>query len=73
MQITKEYLLKEIEHMERQRNHAHEVAVASQAAIDVLSSLVKRMDMQEPDAIPLSELGLSDPEPIGGVQNGNAN
>ena len=36
MQITKEFLLSEIEKMEKQRNHAHDVAVASQAAIDVM-------------------------------------
>jgi hypothetical protein len=64
MEITKEYLLTEIKKMEQQRNHAHDVAVASQAAIDVMQSLVARMDIPEPDAIKLSDLGLPDPEPI---------
>ena len=64
MEITKEYLLTEIKKMEAQRNHAHDVAVASQAAIDVMQSLVGRMEAPEPDAIKLSDLGLSDPEPI---------
>lgn len=54
--------------MERQRNHAHDVAVASQAAIDVLNSMVARLDMQEPEAVKLSDLGLSDPEPMEGIQ-----
>jgi uncharacterized protein YutE (UPF0331/DUF86 family) len=64
MEITKEYLLVEIENMMKQRNHAHDVAVAAQAAIDVLQSLVTRIDMAEPDAIKLSDLGLPDPEPM---------
>lgn len=64
MEITKQYLLAEIENMVKQRNHAHEVAVASQAAIDVLQSLVVRVDMPEPEAIKLSDLGLPDPEPM---------
>jgi len=68
MQITKEYLLSEIANMEKQRNHAHEVAVATQAAIDVLSAMVTRLDMPEPEAVKLSDLGLPDPEPAEGVQ-----
>lgn len=47
MQITKEFLLSEIEKMEKQRNHAHDVAVASQAAIDVMQALVARLDLEE--------------------------
>ena len=54
--------------MERQRDHAHEVAVASQAAVDVLKALIARLDMPEPDAIKLSDLGLPDPEPREGVE-----
>lgn len=68
MQITKEYLLAEIANMEKQRNHAHDVAVAAQAAIDVLNSLVTRLDTQEPEAVKLSDLGLSDPEPMEGTE-----
>lgn len=68
MQITKEYLMAEIANMEKQRNHAHDVAVASQAAIDVLNAMVIRLDMPEPDAIKLSDLGLPDPEPTEGIQ-----
>ena len=47
MQITKEFLLSEIKKMEQQRNHAHDVAVASQAAIDVMQALVARLDLEE--------------------------
>jgi hypothetical protein len=64
MEITKDYLLTEIKKMEQQRDHAHDVAVASQAAIDVMQNLVEKMDTPEPDAIKLSDLGLPDPEPI---------
>lgn len=62
MEITREYLLGEIQRMEAQRNHAHEVAVASQAAIDVMVSLVERLDL--PEDLKFSDLGLPDPEPI---------
>lgn len=62
MEITKEYLLAEIKKMEQQRDHAHDVAVASQAAIDVMKSLVTRLEI--PEAVKLSDLGLPDPEPI---------
>jgi hypothetical protein len=34
--------------MEQQRNHAHEVAVASQAAIDVLQAMTARLELPEP-------------------------
>jgi hypothetical protein len=47
MNITKEYLLSQVANMEQQRNHAHDVAVASQAAIDVLNSLIARLDLPE--------------------------
>ena len=33
--------------MEQQRNHAHEVAVASQAAIDTMMALIARLDLPE--------------------------
>lgn len=63
MEITKEYLLAEIAKMEQQRNHAHDVAVASQAAIDVMRSLVARLELPQGD-LKFSDLGLPDPEPI---------
>ena len=47
MQITKEFLQEEIKKMEQQRNHAHDVAVASQAAIDTMLALVARIDLPE--------------------------
>ena len=72
MEITKEFLVAEIQKMEKQRDHAHDVAVASQAAIDVMQSLVSRLDLPEPEAVKLSDLGLSDPVPISEIQNGNA-
>ena len=61
MQITKEFLLSEIEKMERQRDHAHDVAVASQAAIDTMQALIARLDLQEDESLTFSDLGLSDP------------
>jgi hypothetical protein len=68
MQITKEYLLTEMANMERQRDHAHDVAVAAQAAIDVLKAMVTRLETPEPEAVKLSDLGLPDPEPTEGVE-----
>ncbi len=68
MQITKEYLLTEIANMERQRDHAHDVAVAAQAAIDVLKAMITRLETPEPEAVKLSDLGLPDPEPTEGVE-----
>jgi hypothetical protein len=62
MQITKEYLLSEIANMEKQRNHAHDVAVASQAAIDVMQAMIKRLDLTD-EGLTFSDLGLSDPVP----------
>ena len=50
MKITKEYLIAEVANMEKQRNHAHDVAVAAQAAIDVLNSLIARLDIPEPES-----------------------
>ena len=47
MQITKEFLQSEIKKMEEQRNHAHDVAVASQAAIDTMTALIARLDLPE--------------------------
>ncbi len=47
MQITKEFLLSEVKKMEQQRDHAHDVAVAAQAAIDVMQALVDRLDLEE--------------------------
>ena len=64
MEITKEYLQEEVVRLEKQRNHAHEVAVACQAAIDTLQSLVKRLDAPEPEIPTFSDLGLPDPIPI---------
>jgi hypothetical protein len=64
MDITKEFLLAEIAKMEEQRNHAHEVAVACQAAIDTMQSLIQRLDAPEPEVPTFSDLGLPDPIPI---------
>lgn len=62
MQITKEFLLAEIEKMMTQRNHAHDVAVASQAAIDTMQALVARLSLPEQeDGLRFSDLGLADP------------
>jgi hypothetical protein len=64
MEITKEFLLAEIQKMVKQRDHAHDVAVASQAAVDVMQSLVARLDLSEPEDLKFSDLGLSDPVPL---------
>jgi hypothetical protein len=64
MDITKEFLLAEIAKMEEQRNHAHEVAVACQAAIDTMQSLIQRLDAPEPEVPTFSDLGLPDLIPI---------
>ena len=63
MQITKEFLLAEIEKMQAQRDHAHDVAVASQAAVDTMKALLARLDLPEED-LKFSDLGLSDPVPL---------
>ncbi len=47
MNITKEFLQAELSKMTDQRNRAHEVAIASQAAIDVMNALIVRLDMPE--------------------------
>jgi hypothetical protein len=48
MEITEQWLMQEIANFEKQRQHAHEVAIASQAAIDVLSAIRDRLKVQEP-------------------------
>jgi hypothetical protein len=65
MQITKEFLLAEITKMTAQRNHAHDVAVAAQAAIDTMQALVARLNLPEQDSgLKFSDLGLPDPVPV---------
>jgi hypothetical protein len=49
MQITAEFLEAEIAKMTQQRDHAHDVAIASQAAIDVLQALKQRLELPEPN------------------------
>jgi len=67
MQITKEFLLSEVEKMAAQRNHAHDVAVASQAAIDTMQALIARLDLPE-EGLKFSDLGLPDPVPVDQVK-----
>ena len=50
MKITREFLEAEMENMEKQRAHVHEVAVACQAAIDVMKGLIARLDLPEDPA-----------------------
>jgi len=66
MQITKEFLLAEIEKMVAQRNHAHDVAVASQASIDTMQAMLARLDLPEQGVqeLKLQDLGLPDPVPL---------
>ena len=47
MKITKEWLQQEIDKISKQQQHAHEVAIASQAAVDVLKAIMARMDLPE--------------------------
>lgn len=49
MNITPEFLKAELENLEKQRAHAHEVAIACQAAMDVMRALLARLDLPEPD------------------------
>ena len=72
MQITKEFLLEEIKKMEQQRDHAHDVAVASQASIDTMQAMLARLDLPEEYGLKFSDLGLPDPVPLTEIQNGNA-
>ena len=58
--------------MVKQRDHAHDVAVASQAAIDTMQVLVARLDLSEPEDLKFSDLGLPDPVPLE-KDNGYAN
>lgn len=71
MEITHEFLSGELEKMKRQHQHAHEVAIASQAAIDVLSGLLARLELPEKTTeegdLTFEDLGLPDPEPITGA------
>jgi hypothetical protein len=64
MEITKEFLLAEIKKMEQQRDHAHDVAVASQASIDTMQALLARLDLPEEEGLKFSDLGLPDPVPL---------
>ena len=63
MQINKEFLLAEIEKMQAQRDHAHDVAVSSQASIDTMKALLARLDLPE-EELKFSDLGLPDPIPV---------
>ena len=71
MQITKEFLLAEIGKMQAQRDHAHDVAVASQAAVDTMKALLARLDLPE-EGLKFSDLGLSDPVPVESLNADNA-
>ena len=53
--------------MAAQRNHAHDVAVASQAAIDTMQALIARLDLPE-EGLKFSDLGLPDPVPVDQVK-----
>jgi hypothetical protein len=64
MQITKEFLLAEIEKMQAQRDHAHDVAVASQASVDTMRAMLARLDLPEEEGLKFSDLGLPDPVPL---------
>jgi len=70
MEITKDFLQAEIDKFERQRNHAHDVAVASQAAVDVLKGMLQRLELPPPKDLTFADLGLAEPIPIKDAMNG---
>lgn len=69
MEISKDFLQAEIAKFERQRNHAHDVAVASQAAIDVLTGLVNRLELPQEPSMTFEQMGLPDPVPVETVKH----
>ena len=50
--------------MQAQRDHAHDVAVASQAAVDTMQALLARLDLPEARRFEIFGFGLSDPVPL---------
>ena len=56
--------------MQAQQVHAHDVAVASQAAVDTMRALLARLDLPEEEGLKFSDLGLPDPVPISEIKNG---
>lgn len=66
MRIAKEFLLAEFERMQQQRDNARDVVVAHQAAMDVLQSLLQRLELPELlEETSFADLGLPDPQPHG--------
>lgn len=49
MKITKEFLQNELKEFERQHRRAVETACATQAAIDVVTALLERLELPEED------------------------
>jgi hypothetical protein len=49
VEITKPFLLSEIERLVAERNQASSFIAAAQGAIDGYKALVERLDAQEPD------------------------
>lgn len=47
MQITLGYIQQELANMEKQRDHARDVTVASQAAVDVLKTVLARLHLPD--------------------------
>lgn len=65
MEITRDFLVAELARMKQERDHAHDVAIAHQAAMDVLDALIKRLDAPSvPAEVTFADLGLPDPQPI---------
>jgi hypothetical protein len=63
MEITREFLLGELARMKQQRDHAHDVFVAHQAAMDVLESLLHHLTTSEVQKeTTFADLGLPDPQ-----------
>lgn len=46
MEITRDYLEKELKHLEGQRNHAQSVAIAAQGAMDAVIAMLGRLDAE---------------------------
>jgi hypothetical protein len=69
MEISKDFLQAEIAKFERQRDHAHDVAVASQAAVDVLRGLVQRLELPEESIPTFEQMGLPEPVPVESIKH----
>ena len=65
MEITRDFLVAELTRMKQERDHAHDIVVAHQAAMDVLDALIRRLDAPTASKdVTFADLGLPDPQPL---------